>query len=463
MWWLTLACLLLAIVLVWISLPETGVQISVQFPEGHGLQAEDQVLFRGIEVGYVDDVKLNSDLTSVDVSITLNSSAADLAIEGTRFWIVRPQLSLSRITGLETAVGHKYVSLEPGQPNGKRQYFFDGLVEPPPKDAGSPGLEIVVRGDKRYSVSPGSTVSFRGVVVGRILTVGLSQDSRYVDIRAKIFEKYRPVLTTTSRFWASSGINFDFSLSEGLKFDSESLASIAQGGISFLTISNDGEPIQNGHVFRLSARPEEEWLTAADSVSSTNIKLGGVVKLNKRWQQKGLLGRRTRSTSINAIPVQGQNGSQTMLIPKTGLAYPEKAIEGSQEITMFATDGEQQVVAIDRLAPDSNDDAELAQLEWPNEGDVNWLGPQSFRVPEKPESVLAVRANVEDTDVTYLHYPIEGTYIREDWILPQFDGDAELWNGAPVLSSADGKIIGVLIVDIHQARILTFEPTRFGF
>ncbi|MEO1982192.1 MAG: hypothetical protein ABGZ24_16880, partial [Fuerstiella sp.] len=33
MWWLTLLCLLLAIGLVWNSLPERGPEITIQFPE----------------------------------------------------------------------------------------------------------------------------------------------------------------------------------------------------------------------------------------------------------------------------------------------------------------------------------------------------------------------------------------------------------------------------------------------
>ena len=266
MWWLTLVCLLLAIGLVWWSLPERGVNISVRFPEGHGLKPEDQVLFRGIEIGMVDEVELSEDQEAIDVKLKLKYSAAKLAREGTRFWIVRPQLSLSGVTGLETAVGHKYVSLSPGPEGATRKYEFEGLIDPPPEDAASPGIEIVIRGDKRNSVSPGSTLTFRGVEVGRILSVGLSQDSRYVDVRAKIFDRFRQNLTTSSRFWATSGINVDFSLAGGLNVHTESLASIAQGGVSFLTIDNSGQPVASGHVFRLYSEPDEEWLTAADAV-----------------------------------------------------------------------------------------------------------------------------------------------------------------------------------------------------
>ena len=56
MWWLTLMCLILAIWMAWSSLPEKGTEITIRFPEGHGLKAGDSVRYRGIDVGIVTDV-----------------------------------------------------------------------------------------------------------------------------------------------------------------------------------------------------------------------------------------------------------------------------------------------------------------------------------------------------------------------------------------------------------------------
>ena len=201
LWWLTILSLLIAIGLVWWSLPGSGLRIAVTFPEGHGLKAEDQVLYRGIEVGQVEEVELSDDLSGIEVAIQLKESAAQLAREGTEFWIVRPKLSITEISGLETAVGHKYVTLEPGPENGKPLRHFDGLVNAPVLNGNSAGIEIVIRGARRRSVSPGSPVTFRGVEVGRVMSVGLSPDSRYVDVRARVFERYRDYLTTSSKFW----------------------------------------------------------------------------------------------------------------------------------------------------------------------------------------------------------------------------------------------------------------------
>ena len=460
LWWLTLVCLAISIGLVWWSIPETGTLVEVTFPDGHGLQSEDQVLYRGIEVGVVEDVELKEGLDSVRVDLRLNASASDLAREGTQFWIVRPELSFSRITGLETAVGHKYVSLSPGPEEAAPCYEFEGLIEQPPIDSDLPGLEFVLRGDKRHSVSPGSSVTFRGVVVGRILSVGLSQDSRFVDVRGKIFERHKRLLTPASRFWASSGFNFDFSLKEGLKFDSESIASIAQGGVSFVNIANETDSVQTGQVFRLNSEPEDEWLQAANTVSSTGIPLKGVIGINKTWRQRGIFSKDWK-TSLNAIPVHFNDASPKLILPITATEFPKKAIPNSPKFEFVS---QSEFVSIESPSEQIKPlafNSSLGSIESTKLSIDECMTREDFRIPENIESVFAVRANVTDSDVTFLHYPIEKVYMRKNWELPHFEGDQDLWHGTPVLAAEDGKILGILFFQNKSWRILSIKDSFF--
>ncbi len=130
MWWATLAAVLVAGLLVWRSIEPTGPHITIQFPDGHGLRVGDFVRHRGIDVGHIDRIDLSDDLTNIEVAVTLFHGAEGLAREGTRFWIVRPQLSLTEVRGLETAVGAKYVAVSPGSISGERCFTFVGLAAP---------------------------------------------------------------------------------------------------------------------------------------------------------------------------------------------------------------------------------------------------------------------------------------------------------------------------------------------
>ena len=164
LWWLAVACLLLAIGLVVWSLPPQGTRITIAFPEGHGLKAEDAVRYRGIDVGVVESVQLPRAMDSVNVHVNLLPSAKQLAVEGSRFWIVRPQLSLTGVSGLDTAVGHKYIEVIPGLADAQRVTYFDGLSQPPADNSSANGIEILLLADARYSVSRGSAIHYLSLI-----------------------------------------------------------------------------------------------------------------------------------------------------------------------------------------------------------------------------------------------------------------------------------------------------------
>ena len=460
MWLVAAVCLILAVGLVWWSLPARGIAINLHFPEGHGLQAEDAVRFRGIDVGIVEEVKLNSKLTGVDVRVSLNPSAQSLAREGTRFWIVRPELSLAGISGLETAVGHKYIGLIPAADNeAPYKWTFEGLPSSPADALANDGMELIIRSEKKYSVSAGSPVTCRGVEIGRILSVGLSQDARFVDVRARIFEKYIKLVTTKSKFWATSGVDFDFSFGEGLKLDIESLETIARGGVSMLTTENGGQPVKPGHVFSpLHSKPDDSWYSASKLVTSTDVELRGVLPLELQWQHNGLFGQSTKTTTFNGIPFRDRDGNTFALIPSDALLLPKKGVAGSMQLAPIGAPD--LAIAITAVEPIQDEPVGVMKLPISSAFSSNWLNEQAARQPTQPENSLAVRASGEPRNLTYLHFSIEQASIGDndgDWVLNSFDGDRDVWHGSPVLSESDGKLIGILMIGQRQVTILPFD------
>ena len=155
LWWITAACVLLAGWLTWQSLPVRGPEITILFPDGHGLKQGDSLRYRGIDAGSVTSVVLNADLDRVVAIVSLTPAASALAREGSRFWIVRPQVSTAGITGLETAIGPRYIAVvpgavgAPGPASGLRPGSRAG------RGAGSPGARPGVRWDLPASRSAG--------------------------------------------------------------------------------------------------------------------------------------------------------------------------------------------------------------------------------------------------------------------------------------------------------------------
>ena len=58
---------------------------------------------------------------------------------------------------------------------------------------------------------------------------------------------------------------------------------------------------------------------------------------------------------------------------------------------------------------------------------------------------------------TFLHLPLNANQIDENWQLRGFDGDRDVWHGAPVVAKADGSLIGFLIVEKRSAKVELVE------
>lgn len=444
MWWVTLVCLLLAIGMVWWSLPEAGRRLVIHFPQGHGLKAGDAVRFRGIEVGQVTDVQLNTDVSGVTVTVNLTSGSGALDRDGTRFWIVRPRLSLTEVSGLETAVGAKYIGVSPGEQTAALRTEFEGLAAAPPDELDHGGLQVVLRSDDRHGTSPGAPVSWRGVKAGKVLSVNLSPDARHVHITIRIDRAYRKLVRPSSKFWVTSGFGLDIGLS-GMKLNAQSLSTIIEGGISFATLAEgaDDGVVRDGHVFALAESPDKEWLNGEatiplidfplpETVLVRGVKPGSVLGIsrNKEFTQTGLLIR---------------DGQQTLLLtaqlPQTEDAARYVGVEitspGSGSVTVPAT----------------QPDACLQGAGWlgvPVGSQAAVLSRTSFRLPTQAEDCLVVRSAVVDGAATPViqNIDLEEIAVQEEgWVVHSESVDFSEWHGAPVMAMEDGVVIGVLLTD----------------
>jgi len=462
LWLLTLLCLLVASGLIWWSLPPRGTAITIQFPAGHGLKPEDTVRYRGIEVGTVETVELDDSLEQVEVEVLLKPSATQLASEGTRFWIVRPELGLTRISGLETAIGHKYIGVSPGPEKEASQasYYFQGLADVPVDTFSDPGVELTLRGDKRYSVSKGSNVTFRGVDVGTVLDVTLSKEARHVDLRVRIFEQYADLLTEQTKFWATAGLDLDFKFGfgGGFNLDTESLETLARGGVSMIT-TGQGKPVSPGDVFTLHATAEKEWFAKAAKFEATSVPLKGAVPIKGSWQRSGFFGSKSLATTqCNGVAVLSGGGPLVL--------FPAGVFESVSTEESFALSAEGAEISGLNL---SGDGAKNGLLSLAANGNFK-LQTKPFDLQSdvaseaQPMACLAVRRG--DDPNAFFHLAIKADSLREDaddpnrWTLIDFNGDRKVWHGSPVVSASDGKLVGILLIERRRTQIL--KVSGFG-
>ena len=257
-WFVPLAVLFVVIWIIIDAYRARGVEVLVDFPDGHGLGRGDSVRCRGIEVGSVSSVKLVG--SGVEVALEIDPlNASKLAREGSRWWISRPELDWSRVSALDSLVGPRFVEVDPGDPTGGSSTSFQGLGEAPILEQIEPGdLTIVLVAETRGSLQPGAALHYRGVQIGTILSTALAGDSTGVVARVLVRKRFVPLVRANSRFAQSGAFDLDIGLT-GLRARLDSLETLIVGGVSMATPTDAGDPVESGHEFEVATEPEDDW------------------------------------------------------------------------------------------------------------------------------------------------------------------------------------------------------------
>ena len=409
-----------------------SIGITVRFRQGHGLMVGAPVRFRGLSVGEVVDVELGDAIDHVLVHAELDRNAQRLAQAGSQFWIERPEVSVSKVRGLDTLVGGAHLAVMPSIQKGAEQFAFEGLDVAPAEDQTNAGIEVVLESPERFGLKAGSPVLHRGVTIGKIIRVGLATDGSSVESRAFIYAAYQDLVRTNSRFWSNSGVGVEIGLLSGVQLDAESLETIAAGGAAMATPNSPGHRIATGHRFGLAEQAEDEWLEWRPQIAigrnllPKNADISPPIRATLRWRRRsfGLMRERQQQVWAHVFdpgrlvcPWEGD-------LPKEiTLEYAGKTID----------------VAASRLKVLPGD---LLQVEGVNMSVVDkvWKSAQ-MRLPASPENCLLVAG--PDT-MPLSASRIHATNNAHSWDLDAATELLEDWNGASVIAQSDGKLVGIL-------------------
>ncbi|MEQ8861437.1 MAG: intermembrane transport protein PqiB [Pseudomonadales bacterium] len=254
-WIVPVVAMLLGLWLVIDAYRRQGPEVRITFSTAEGIDEDaTPVKVRNVEVGVVSKVALSDDLSAVVVTADLTADARGLLREDTRFWVVRPRVSRTGISGLGTIVSGAYIEIAPGIGDAADDYDFEGLDHEPPTPAGTPGLRVVLVSDSSGSLGVGDPVIYRGYSVGRVESSDLDVDSREVRYSVFIDSPYDRLVTSSTRFWNASGISAALS-AEGATLSLASIDTLIAGGVAFdLPLSAvPGNPVGANEEFQLYA------------------------------------------------------------------------------------------------------------------------------------------------------------------------------------------------------------------
>jgi paraquat-inducible protein B len=322
-WLVPLVAAIIGIALVVKSISERGPEITISFSSAEGLESgKTKVKYKDVDIGTVRTIRLSQDHAHVIVTVQLTKEAADFAVEDTRFWVVRPRIGTTGVSGLGTLLSGAYIGVDAGRSHNARSDFV-GLDTPPAVTGDQRGRRYTLRGGSLGSIDIGSPVYYRRLEVGHVVGFSLDKDGTGVTIQVFIDAPYDQYVGTNSRWWHASGVDLRIDAS-GLKLNTQSLATVVIGGLAFQ--SPPGVPVgaeaRNDTVFHLAAtedvamhEPDGPPLTVVMNFTQSVRGLAPGATVDLRGIELG---------AVTQIGIEYDPKARNFVMPVTMELYPDR-------------------------------------------------------------------------------------------------------------------------------------------
>lgn len=239
-----------------------GPVVTISFESADGLDVgQTKVRYKDVAIGVVKDIEVSPDRSRVLVKVQISRDSSEYVTrDGTRFWVVRPRVGITGISGLGTLLSGAYIAVDTTRSHGGQsaaKYHFTGLEKPPEVASDRPGRRYTVTAPDLGSLEIGSPVYYRRIQVGRVIGYDLDPGGSKVRIQIFVDAPNDKFVTRDARFWNVSGINISLN-GDGLAVQTGSLAAIVSGGISFAPAAyGDTAPAPANAVFELKSNEAE--------------------------------------------------------------------------------------------------------------------------------------------------------------------------------------------------------------
>ncbi|MGH8746286.1 MAG: intermembrane transport protein PqiB [Burkholderiales bacterium] len=253
-WLVPALAALVALSLVVSDWLQAGPTIVISFLSAEGLVAgKTPVKYKSVVIGKVGNIVLSADRNHVLVQVALEKSAEGFATADARYWVVRPRIGLGGVSGVSTLLSGAYIGADVGRSKQSRDRFT-GLEAPPGVLHDALGRSFTLKSDDLGSLDIGSPVYYRRIQVGQVVSYRLDADGKGVSLQIFVDRPNDKFVGADSRFWNASGVNVSLG-ADGLKVNSESLATVLAGGVAFMDPPgpHDGAPAPENASFRLFA------------------------------------------------------------------------------------------------------------------------------------------------------------------------------------------------------------------
>ncbi|MDV6319105.1 intermembrane transport protein PqiB [Chromohalobacter sp. HP20-39] len=251
-WIVPLVAVLIGMWMLYDNFSGLGPTITLEMKNAEGIEAGKTLIkTRNVQVGRVEEVALSDDMSHTVITARMKPDTERMLNNETRFWVVKPRIDREGISGLGTVLSGAYIQLLPGSSD-ESQRNFDVLDQPPVAPPDAPGIRINLVSQVGSSLRTGDPITYQGFTVGRVENTEFDPQEKEMRHRLYIQSPYDVLVTDTTRFWVSSGIDLSLN-SQGFQVNVESIESLIGGGVTF-GVPEDvkmGQPAEPGATYQL--------------------------------------------------------------------------------------------------------------------------------------------------------------------------------------------------------------------
>lgn len=190
------------------------------------------IKYMGLTIGQLEKLELQNAKKQIKATAYIKGQYYPLiAKAGTKFSVIAPEISTSGVKNLDAAL-QNYITVDIG--SGKAQTQFDLAETDTVKTTYANGFPIIVETTNANGIQPEAPVLYRGMEVGIVSHLSLSELGDRVLIHLKLNHKYRHLVRTNTQFWQATGYTMDISL-QGVSMNSGTMSQLLKGGIEFST------------------------------------------------------------------------------------------------------------------------------------------------------------------------------------------------------------------------------------
>ena len=257
--------LIILAILGWIayeSYMKKGTNISVIFKSAEGLKENVTTLeYKGLQLGKVTKISMHEDLKSVKVNILVDNEVAKyVAGDGSSFWIKKPTISLTKISGLNTLISGYKIELSPTfktqeeYEKSNPKYLFNALDTQPNDEFDDEGYYISLIANDKDNVEVGTPIFYNKFQIGEIIAKEFIFEKVY--FTAYIYDKFNYLVNKSSKFVINEALKVSYGAS-GLNIEIGSLYSALVGGVTVVTPNKEEQKISKDEAYVLYGKKDD--------------------------------------------------------------------------------------------------------------------------------------------------------------------------------------------------------------